>query len=176
MLERLLRGTDSFNGLLVRISGFILGAMVLLVLTEIFVWNAFKVTTLIADEYSAYGLAIIIFLGTGATLRERAHIRITLIIDRLPERIANRVTFAAAALTTIFMGYLGFYLLRMMLSSYNYGSTSGTLTQTPLWIPQAFMVLGAFAFFLQLAVETVRAARNLCTGKSKPEEEMKPAE
>jgi TRAP-type C4-dicarboxylate transport system permease small subunit len=41
-------------------------------------------TTLIADEYSAYGLAAIIFLGAGYCLKEKGHIRITLVLGFCP--------------------------------------------------------------------------------------------
>jgi len=58
----------------------LLGLMSVLILVEIFLWNIFEATTLIADEYSAYGLATIIFLGSGYCLKEKGHIRITLVL------------------------------------------------------------------------------------------------
>lgn len=160
-MEKLVRGIDILNVWMARISGIILGIMVILILTEIFLWNTVQVTTLIADEYSAYGLAIIIFLGAGYTLKEKAHIRITLIVDRLPLKIANVLILVTATFTTAFMGYLWYYLYKMMFSSYRYGSTSGTLTETLLWIPQAFLVIGASAFTLQLLAEIIRAFQGL---------------
>ena len=89
-----------------RISAVILGLMTLLILTEILLWNTVQKTTLIADEYSAYGLAAIIFLGAGYCLKEKGHIRITLILGLLPEKLARIITFIATGITTAFMGYL----------------------------------------------------------------------
>lgn len=140
-----------------RISAVVLGALTALILVEILLWNFFEKSTLIADEYSAYGLAIIIFLGAGYCLKEKGHIRITLVLGFLPQRLAGIVAFLATALTTGVMGYLVWYLVMMTSAAYRYGSTSGTLTETPLWVPQAIMTLGAVIFLLQLAAMTVRA-------------------
>jgi len=149
-MHRIIRTTEKLSAALAVLSGVLLGLMTLLILLEIFMWNVFQKTTLIADEYCAYGLAAIIFLGAGYCLKEKGHIRITLILNFLPEKAARFLTFLGTAVTTAFMGYIGWYLFKMVASAYRYHSTSGTLTQTPLWIPQTVMLAGAAAFFLQL--------------------------
>jgi len=147
------------------VSAVILGLMAILILVEIAIWNAFEATTLIADEYSAYGLAAIIFLGAGYCLREKGHIRITIILGFLPSKIARIITFVATAVTTMFMGYLWWYLYKMMRSAFRYGSTSGTLTETPIWIPQLIMLIGAAVFLFQLFATTVKTFQAISTGE-----------
>ena len=148
-----------------RISGVMLGLMTLLILVEIFLWNIFQKTTLIADEYCAYGLAAIIFLGAGYCLKEKGHIRITLVLGFLPEKLSRTITFAATGITTAFMGYLWWYLLKMVKASIRYNSTSGTLTNTPLRIPQAIMLIGAACFFIQLVAVTIRTYQAIGSGE-----------
>lgn len=148
-----------------RLSAVTLGLMTLLILIEIFLWNIFSKSTLIADEYCAYGLAAIIFLGSGYCLKEKGHIRITLVLGLLPPRLAAAVTFCATAVTTVFMGYIWYYLLKMVQATLRYQSTSGTLTNTPLWIPQTVMLIGAAAFTLQLLATTLRTARAVPVGE-----------
>jgi len=148
-----------------RISAVILGLMTLLILTEILLWNTVQKTTLIADEYSAYGLAAIIFLGAGYCLKEKGHIRITLILGLLPEKLARIITFIATGITTAFMGYLWWYLFKMVGATYRYHSTSGTLTHTPLWIPQTLMLIGAAGFLIQLAAITIKTYQAIGTGE-----------
>lgn len=162
-MEILVRYCAKLSDVTAAVSAVILGLMALLILGEIFLWNLFEKTTLIADEYSAYGLAAIIFLGAGYCLKERGHIRITLLMGLLPEKVSRIVTFLATSLTTVFMGYLWYYLFLMVRSSIRYHSTSGTLTNTPLWIPQSIMLIGAACFFLQLAatsIETLQAIKS----------------
>jgi TRAP-type C4-dicarboxylate transport system permease small subunit len=148
-----------------KISAVVLGLMTLLILVEITLWNLFEKTTLIADEYSAYGLAAIIFMGAGYCLKERGHIRITLILGFLPQKLSRLITFIAAGTTTAFMGYLWWYLLKMVQATFRYDSTSGTLTNTPLWIPQAIMLFGAACFFLQLVAITFKTYAAIGSGE-----------
>lgn len=148
-----------------RVSAVILGLMTVLILLEILLWNTVSKTTLIADEYCAYGLAGIIFLGAGFCLKEKGHIRITLVLGLLPEKASRIITCAATAATTIFMGYLWWYLFKMVRSTLKYQSTSGTLTNTPLWIPQAVMLIGAGVFLFQLLGITLKTYRAIRTGE-----------
>lgn len=162
-MKKLVDLSDHLSDAMANLSALLLGLMTLLILVEIFLWNLFEKTTLIADEYSAYGLAAIIFLGAGYCLKEKGHIRITLILGFLPKKLAGIITFISTVITTVFMGYLWWYLFKMLLSSVRYESTSGTLTQTPLWIPQAIMLLGAACFFIQLAATCVKTFASIKT-------------
>ncbi len=165
MMARFIRFAERVSQAAAVLSALILAGMALLILVEIVLWNTLEKTTLIADEYSAYGLAAITFLGAGYCLKERGHIRITLVLGLLPPLPARIISALATALTTVFMGYLWWYLYLMVRSSYRYHSTSGTLTNTLLWIPQALMLAGATAFLLQLAATTVAACVAVRSGE-----------
>ena len=148
-----------------RVSAVILGLMTALILVEILLWNTVEKTTLVADEYCAYGLAAIIFLGAGYCLKEKGHIRITLLLGFMPDRVSRVITFLATCVTTVFMGYLWWYLFKMVGSAIRYNSTSGTLTNTPLWIPQSIMLIGAAAFFIQLVGTSIKTFQAIRTGE-----------
>ena len=165
MMKFVVRWIENLSDWAARISAVMLGLMTLLILLEIFIWNIFSKTTLIADEYCAYGLAAIIFLGAGYCLKERGHIRITLVLGFLPQKLSSIITFVATGTTTLFMGYLWWYLLKMVQSAIRYNSTSGTLTHTPLWIPQVVMLIGAACFLLQLLATTVKTYEAIGTGE-----------
>ena len=164
-MDTIIRITETISDWVARISAVALGLMTILILVEIFLWNALQKTTLIADEYCAYGLAAIIFLGAGYCLKEKGHIRITLVLTFLPEKVASVVTFVGSGITTIFMGYMWWYLYKMVMSAVRYQSTSGTLTNTPLWIPQTVMLIGAACFLIQLAGTTLKTYRAIGTGE-----------
>ncbi len=160
-MNRIVNGIEILSDWMAKVSALILAMMTVLILVEIFLWNFFEKSTLVADEYSAYGLAAIIFLGAGYCLKEKGHIRITLVLGFLPIRLAGIIAVAATGLTTVFMGYVWWYLLKMLQSTIRYHSTSGTLTNTPLWIPQLFMLIGAACFLLQLAATTVKVFQSI---------------
>ena len=165
MMNTLVRIIDNLSDWLAKISGVMLGLMTILILVEIFLWNVFKKTTLIHDEYSAYGLAAIIFMGAGYCLKEKGHIRITLVLGFLPQKLSRAIAFLATGITTIFMGYLWWYLFKMVSATFRYNSTSGTLTNTPLWIPQTMMLIGAACFLIQLFATTIKTYNAIGTGE-----------
>ena len=148
-----------------KVSAVMLGLMTVLILVEILLWNVFEKTTLIADEYCAYGLAAIIFLGAGYCLKEKGHIRITLVLSFLPAKLARIITFLGTTVTTVFMGYMWWYLFKMVRSAFRYNSTSGTLTNTPIWIPQTLMLIGAACFLLQFIGTAIRTYRSIETAE-----------
>ncbi len=164
-MKTLVKLIESLSNWMSWISAVVLGLMTILILAEITLWNIFEKTTLIADEYSAYGLAAIIFLGAGYCLKERGHIRITLVLGFLPKKISRVITFIATGITTAFMGYLWLYLLKMVQATIRYGSTSGTLTNTPLWVPQTVMLIGAACLLLQLVATTIKTYDAIRSGE-----------
>lgn len=164
-MKTFVRLADKLSDGAATLSAVLLGLMTLLILVEILLWNLFEKTTLIADEYSAYGLAAIIFLGAGFCLKEKGHIRITLVLGFINEKLARIITFVATVVTTAFMGYLWYYLFKMTAAAHRYGSTSGTLTNTPIWVPQAIMLVGAACFFIQLAATCVKTFDAIKTGE-----------
>ncbi len=164
-MNKIIQIIENLSDWIAKISAVTLGLMSILILVEIFLWNIFEKTTLIADEYCAYGLAAIIFLGAGYCLKEKGHIRITLILGLLPEKVSRIITFLGSGVTTIFMGYLWWYLFKMVKATFHYNSTSGTLTNTPLWIPQTIMLIGAACFFIQVVATTVKTYQAIGTGE-----------
>jgi len=166
MINQIVRFTENLSCLMARISAVLLGLMAILILVEIFLWNCFEKTTLIADEFSAYGLAAIIFLGAGYCLKEKGHIRITLVLGLLPEKVSRMITFISTVITACFMGYIWWQLFKMVQATWRYSSTSGTLTNTPLWIPQTIMLIGAACFFIQLIGISVKTFQAIGTGEA----------
>lgn len=164
-MNRIVNFTESISLWAARVSAVLLALMTLLILVEILLWNTVEKTTLIADEYSAYGLAAIIFLGSGYCLKEKGHIRITLVLGILPNKVARWITSLATLTTTIFMGYLWWRLFKMVASTIRYQSTSGTLTNTPLWIPQTLMLIGAACFMIQFIGTTLKTYQAIGSGE-----------
>ena len=156
---------ETLNTWTARIAAVILAFMTLLILVEILLWNIFDKSTIIADEYSAYGLAAIVFLGAGYCLKQRGHIRIALLLNLLPKKAERTVTFVVTVICTLFMGYLLIKLYEMTVAAFRYGSTSGTLSNTRLWIPQSLMLFGGFVFFLQLIASSIETFLGIRQGE-----------
>ena len=157
----LLKLIDSINNIFMKIAAVLLGLTTLLILLEILMWNTMEKSLLITDEYSAYGLAAMVFLGAGFTLRNDGHIKISLFVNLFNRKIANIITFISVLSATVFSSILVYYLFIMVSETYSYQSTSGTISATKLWIPQTIMLAGAIGFLLQIFAETIRAFLNI---------------
>ena len=113
------------------------------------------------DAYAGYAIAATLFLALPASLRHGDHIRVTMVLQKLPPRWLNIFEYwclgAACALTTFFAFYAG----RLVWQSYVYHDVSAGADVTPLWIPQILMLLGCIG----LAVAFVDALVSRIQGR-----------
>jgi TRAP-type C4-dicarboxylate transport system permease small subunit len=98
------------------------------------------------DAYAGYSIAGALFLALPDTLRNGDHIRVTLLLERMPARV--RRWFEAWCLLaglglSVFMAY---YACNLAWVSYVTHDVSPGSDMTPLWIPQLTMALGCIGF------------------------------
>lgn len=98
------------------------------------------------DSYAGYAIAGALFLALPDTLRHGDHIRVTLILQKLP--VSVRAWFEAWCLLsslglTLFMAY---YACNMVWISYLTHDVSPGLDMTQLWIPQLTVAVGTIGF------------------------------
>lgn len=102
------------------------------------------------DAYAGYAIAAGLFLALPSTLVDGEHIRVTLLLDRVPPRVRGALEWwclwAAAALAA----FMAWYALRLVWVSHSTHDVSPGADATPLWIPQLAMALGCGGFALAL--------------------------
>lgn len=100
------------------------------------------------DAYAGYSIAAALFLALPETLQHGDHIRVSLLIQRLPERV--RVVFEYWALIAglSLAVFVTWYAARLVWVSYTTHDVSPAADATPLWIPQLTMVVGCAGFAL----------------------------
>ena len=168
-LGRVLIGIDTLS----RGCGYVAAALVLgiagLILGEIFCRAALNVSLSFAWEYAAYFFAVSIFLGAAFALRTGGHVRVMLLSQSIPPRLAYWLDVAATVAGTLIAGVLAWALTAFAAKSWVSGSTSATIDETPLVYPQAAMALGAALLTLQLVARSLR----LLAGEPPEDEEAK---
>ena len=93
-------------------------------------------------EFTGYLLVMVVFLGLAYTLRERSHIRILFLVDRLPKKVQ---AWLVVVTSTIFLGFCAFLChltWHQTLTSITLGTTSRTGVDVLVWPYQLFMPLG----------------------------------
>jgi TRAP-type transport system small permease protein len=118
----------------------------------------------IADEMGGYLLVSITFMGLAYTWKERGHVRVSLLISRLPAKLAHLIRFITLILATLFTLPLMKACFDLISDSLLFESRSGSWLRTPLAYPQTILLIGAIMLFLQLVAEIIKAT--IAMGKS----------
>ena len=111
-------------------------------------------------EYSQYAMAAVLALAAGPAIRTGVHVRITLVGGLLPKRAAKWLDVVANGAALVIAGALLLAVWDKFQSSWVRDIPAATVTQTPLWIPQAFLVVGIGQFWLDLFARFIRRVTN----------------
>ncbi len=108
-----------------------------------------------ASNYAGYCMAASVFFSLAYALNHGAHIRVTLFLAKLGKtrRYAEIWCYGISAL---FMTFFFWAALERNLQSYNFKFLSQGQDQTPLWIPEASMTIGAAILAIALWDHLVR--------------------
>jgi len=137
-------------------AGLIFLLMVML-LIEVLTRYILRAPLSIAEEMGGYLLVCITFMGLAYTWKEHGHVRVTLLVSRLPERGARLLRFITLILATAFTLPLIKACWDLLADSILFQSRSGSWLRIPLVYPQTVLLIGAVLLFWQLLVEVVKA-------------------
>lgn len=101
------------------------------------------------------------FLALAYTLTSGDHIRVRLLLARLPAKWQAPVELWCTGVATVIMGTASWYTLTLVLESIEYGDTLPGMVAIPLYIPQATMLLG----LLILTIAFADAFYAVCRGR-----------
>jgi TRAP-type C4-dicarboxylate transport system permease small subunit len=101
-----------------------------------------------ADAYAGYCMAISAFLALAPTLRRGEHIRVTLLLNRLPAGGQRGLDILCHLVAIGLSGALAWFSVRLVQQSREFHDVSSGLDATPLWIPQLGMAIGTTLFAL----------------------------
>ncbi len=117
-----------------------------------------------ADELAGYALAIGTAWGLGATLVDRAHIRIDSLYVLFPQRLRLILDVAALVLLVAFFGLVAWHGFGVVGQSWVSGSHSQSALETPVVIPQLIWLLGLIGFVAVGIVLLVQALASAARG------------
>ncbi len=107
------------------------------------------------DAYAGYAMAGAGFMALANTLKQGEHIRVTLVLGMLKGRALKVAEVIALGIATVLSGFLAFYSAHLTWQSWEIDDISVGIDATPMWIPQVFMALGTFVFFIAFCDELV---------------------
>lgn len=107
-------------------------------------------------RFSGYFLAAATFFALAHTFKEGSHIRVSLVVQHLPEGLRRWVEVWCCAIAATLAGYFTLQMASLIHDSYRFNDVSGGMIAVPLWIPQLSMVIGLVILTLALVDETLR--------------------
>lgn len=163
--NQLVRAIESSSTGLTKVAMWGTFAMMILISWDVVARYVFDAPLLFSDEVSGYLLVYICFLGAAGTMKQKRHINVDVMVNRLKAQTRKRLE-----LVTSFIG-LGFLLVFlwhsyvMVYHSYVRGVRMPSVLLTPIWIPQSLVLLGTFFLILQYIVEIRKSIKTLQSGE-----------
>lgn len=116
------------------------------------------------DEFAAWSMGAAVFLALPDTLARGAHIRVTLVLEHLPSRIARWLEAIAGLIGTAVCVWAAWAVLVFVGNTFRFGDLAQGEVAIPLWLPQISMAIGfvllSVAFIENLAVTPRRERRD----------------
>ncbi|OXY82156.1 TRAP transporter small permease subunit [Oceanimonas doudoroffii] len=107
-------------------------------------------STFVLDEFVGYGVATMTFLGLGYALERGSLIQVKLLVEKLPTRWHWVPELFATLVALVTFTILALAWGKNVWRSYQRGTLSDTLAETPIWIPEGMVLLGMVLLCLTL--------------------------
>jgi len=121
-------------------------------------------------DFTGFFLAAASFLALAHTIRQGAHIRVTLFISQLPAGPARLVEYWCVAVGAAASVYFSWYTAILVWESYQFNDLSSGMIAVPLWIPQTAMFIGLTILSIALIDEFIGLVRGNTPSYAQTEE------
>ena len=160
-LDRVDRWLRSITRTACLAAGWMILALSVVVVINIFLRKMFSFSLQGVDEYGGYCLALAASIGFSQAAFDRAHIRIDVVTSHFPLRL--RAVFDVLALLALnatgwFIALQAFGVLQ---ASFVGGAQATSVLRTPLAYPQGLWVAALLWFCLVLSIQVLRAVVTL---------------
>ena len=109
-------------------------------------------------ELSGYMLGVGIAWGLAGALDARTHVRIDILIQKVPPRWRGYLHWLALASLAVFAGFLVYGAWHTTMESWDFKAPDNSQLKTPLIIPQGLWLFGIGVFGLMATLRVVEVA------------------
>ncbi|GEM_PF-348511 len=102
-----------------------------------------KIPNQYGEEASRYLMICGIFIGVSIGVRQKAHLGVTIVAEKLPGKLSKTVFVAAGIITTLGYLVLTFYAFRFVRMMYGFGQTSPAMN-VPMYLIYSAILAGLF--------------------------------
>jgi TRAP-type C4-dicarboxylate transport system permease small subunit len=147
------------------LAGLVLLGIIVLTMAEVVSRYVLRNPLILSDEFGGYALVAISFLGLAYCARDRGHIRITFVVERLNPRAAGAIRLVTLALGLVFLVVAAWVSWQFLADSFTRNMRSNSMLMVPLKWPQMAMPVGFTLFALVGLGQLVQAWREFRAGR-----------
>lgn len=155
MIRKLLDGLYFVSG--VAAAGFLV--LIFLLMMGLSVGRQFGINIPSGDDFAAWSMAAMAFLGLAHTFRYGEMIRVGLVLERLTGRRRQALELFALTVGIAFLAYFTWNAGRLTYDSWRFGDMSQGVVAVPLWFPQLGYAGGLAILLIAMTDELVNVAR-----------------
>ncbi|MBI5967625.1 MAG: TRAP transporter small permease [Deltaproteobacteria bacterium] len=163
-MEKLWQGIDKVSYVTGYIAGWVLVGIITLTMAEVVTRYILRQPLILCDEFGGYSLFAITFLGLAYCAKEKGHIRITFLVERLPSRLASWLRFFTLSLALVYIGVGSKISWDFLINSFNRNIKSNSWLMVPLKWPQMVLPIGMTLFSLILVGEIAKTIKAIKAG------------
>ena len=119
----------------------------------------FGVRTGGVNEVVAWFCAAASFFAMAHAFKHGDFVRVTLLLEHLPERARRRLEIACLAVAAVAVAYLAFWANRFTYDSWAFNEVAQGLVPIPIWIPQLSFAAGSLLLLVAVLDELVLVLR-----------------
>jgi TRAP-type C4-dicarboxylate transport system permease small subunit len=158
-MEKIWAGIDKIGYAAGYLGGWVLLGIIGLTMVEVITRYVLNNPLILCDEFGGYSLFAITFLGLAYCGREKGHIRITFIVERISKKTASRLRIFTLVLALIFVSVAAKVSWEFLVKSFVRGIRSNSWLMTPLGWPQLAMPIGFTLFTAILIMQIAKAIK-----------------
>jgi TRAP-type C4-dicarboxylate transport system permease small subunit len=155
-MKRFASAVDKLADIVGYLSGWLVPLMMMLVVVDVFMRYVMLRPLMVADEFSAYMLVALSFLGFAYTWRQRGHVRVEILVSRLSSRASDRIRLVGLVVSLLFMLEMDRAAFKMIVYAHQMKMRSSTWMMFPLFWPQLTIFVGFVLLTLVLVVDIAR--------------------
>ena len=111
-------------------------------LYEVFTRYFLSAPTSWVSDFVSYALSALVFLALPRVTRDRGHVAVTILVDVMPQKLANVVQVAVYSIGFLCLGFTSWISLQENLRQFHRGIMTLAMNPIPVWWVSSFMTFG----------------------------------
>ncbi len=160
-MEKIWRAIERVSYITGYVAGWVLLGIIGLTMAEVVTRYVLRQPFILCDEFGGYSLFAITFLGLAYCGKEKGHIRITFLVERISPRVAGRIRVVTLSLALLYVAIGSVVSWEFIADSFQREIKSNSWLMVPLKWPQMVLPIGFTLYTLVLIMQIMVTIRNI---------------